>query len=64
MPGSLPVKHVSSVETDLLASTYGSSDLDFAPEAGDADLYLFFFLNCMISEMLSFMTAKSTTYCQ
>lgn len=67
VPSLLLVKHVSSVEMDLLGSTYGSSDLDFTPEAGKTDFLFFlphvFHENYRISEMLSFITAKSTKYC-
>lgn len=41
VPGLLLVKHVSSVETDLLGSTYESSDLDFTPEAAETDFFFF-----------------------
>lgn len=41
--GLLLVKHVSSVETDLLGNPYGSSDLDFTPEAGETEFFFFFF---------------------
>lgn len=57
MPGLLLVKHVSSVETDLLGSTYGSNDLDFTPEARETD---FFFFKIVRLVRLSFTTTTPT----